>query len=235
MRRVRSSDLDPTAFAALLATLASPPRIALLSELVEPRAIPDLRVAPGPSRSTDRPEVAMSRQAVREHILKLESAGLVRRVTDAPGDARERFVLHQPKVFEILEEFRKLCSLKGARETEDRTLPAPMIEGVGGPSGPRLVLVHGLHEGRAFPLAGSGPWPVGRRRGLVVSLDYDPFVSLEHAVVRATDGRSRVSDAGSSKNGTWWNWRKLAEGEERALAHGDVLGIGRSILLFRTD
>lgn len=103
------------------------------------------------------------------------------------------------------------------------------------PTGPRLVLVHGVYEGRAYPLTGQtadgGGWLLGRAKDVAVSLDYDPFVSHETARVTREGDRFEITDLGS-KNGTWVNWRSLEEGESAERECGDVVGVGRSLLAF---
>lgn len=67
---------------------------------------------------------------------------------------------------------------------------------------------------------------------MAVCLDYDPYVSLENAAVaRAGDGFD-VSDLPQSKNGTAVNWEVLPKGGRRELRPGDLIGVGRSLLLF---
>jgi hypothetical protein len=83
------------------------------------------------------------------------------------------------------------------------------------------MLVHGPYEGKSFALdprtAVDGQWLLGRRRGLAISLDYDPYVSLENSVVRVEQGRVVIEDLPESKNGTSVNWEPLAKGKPRAL------------------
>jgi pSer/pThr/pTyr-binding forkhead associated (FHA) protein len=76
-------------------------------------------------------------------------------------------------------------------------------------------------------------WVIGRRRSLAVGLDYDPFVSQEHAEVLPVQGGFEVRDLETNKNGTSLNWEPLARGGSRLLEQGDVIGVGRTLLLFR--
>jgi hypothetical protein len=105
--------------------------------------------------------------------------------------------------------------------------------------GPKLVLVHGFLEGKAYPLRRSdlkegGGWVLGRKAGLPVCLEYDPYVSLVNSEVLLDKNQYFLADLGSSKNGTWLNWRPV--GEQRVpLTQGDVVGVGRSLLVFRRE
>ena len=95
--------------------------------------------------------------------------------------------------------------------------------------------MHGVYEGKAFALdrasAQDGRWVIGRKRGLAVALDYDPFVSTENAATTHQGGRYAVTDLGS-KNGTSVNWTPLPSGGSRVLKPGEVIGVGRSLLSF---
>src|SRR5438105_11062327 len=53
----------------------------------------------------------------------------------------------------------------------------------------------------------------------------DLDVSTKHAEIRAANGRYTLVDARST-NGTFVNGKRVASGEQRALAEGDVIGFG---------
>jgi pSer/pThr/pTyr-binding forkhead associated (FHA) protein len=93
--------------------------------------------------------------------------------------------------------------------------------------------VHGFHRGRRIPLTGSGPWLIGRESTAQVCLDFDPFVSSRHAEVRRKDDGFEVADL-YSRNGTRLDWQGLDRGGQRELADGSIVGVGRSLLVFRT-
>jgi pSer/pThr/pTyr-binding forkhead associated (FHA) protein len=102
------------------------------------------------------------------------------------------------------------------------------------------VLVHGVHEGHVFPLrappaAGGRGWIVGRAKDAAVSLDYDPYVSIENSEILRVGRQFRILDLRTSKNGTLLNWKRLPVGGESPLRTGDVIGVGRSLLLFREE
>lgn len=219
-------------FAAALVSIGSEARLEILRQLRTPKPLRDIEVrAPDPDRADGRP---ISRQAVRVHLEKLVEIGVV---TTREVDRSVEYVLNHQRLFAIAEEFRALARLRPAPEVDAPTVGGP--SGVAGrpASGPRLVLVRGLDEGTTWSLAeGRSPrrWVVGRKRGLDVALDFDPFVSSENAVVSEEAGRFFVADLPESRNGTTLNFALLGRGERRELAAGDVIGVGRSLLLFRT-
>ncbi|MCA1813012.1 MAG: FHA domain-containing protein [Halobacteriales archaeon] len=150
-------------------------------------------------------------------------------------------MVNGPRLYQVMEEFRKVgTTVVGAPAGRDATIEAGPGAGPSMEPGPKLVLVHGLIEGKAFPLRrpdlkGERGWVLGRKPGLHVSLDYDPYVSLENSeVLPEPDGYALV-DLRSSRNGTWLNWRRLAKGERARLVPGDVIGVGRSLLVFRRE
>jgi DNA-binding transcriptional ArsR family regulator len=241
----RIEDVDVPRLSALLDVLANENRLEILRQLREPRAASELRLRPPAARPGENPARPISKQAVRVHLARLEEIGVV---TPRPGQrgrvAVDEYVVNQQRLFAIAEEFRRLGSLRpllppGVEQTLDG---APMPRRAAS-AGVRLVLVHGLDEGRTFPLssqhvngAGERGWVIGRRRGIAVSLDYDPYVSAENAEITSeAAGRYLLHDLRSSRNGTLLNWERLPKGGTCALATGDVIGAGHSLLLFRQD
>lgn len=219
-----------------LNALAHPSRLALLRQLRTPKTLREIQLR---SQAPDEAGRSISRQAVREHLDRLIAIGVVlaREAHRDYGETTEYSLNHQ-SIFAIAEEFRGLARLRPATEPVAATVerrpsslePARM-------DGPCLILVKGLDEGRSFPLPASSTgrrqWTVGRRRGLDVSLDFDPFVSTENALVIVEGGRYFVQDLPDSRNGTTLNFQPLAKGEKRELRTSDVIGVGRSLLMFR--
>jgi pSer/pThr/pTyr-binding forkhead associated (FHA) protein len=109
--------------------------------------------------------------------------------------------------------------------------PAPPSGRAG--AGPGLLLVHGDVPGRWYALAAGGSWIVGRDPKAEIRLAYDPFVSARHAHIHRNGSAWRVTDLHST-NGMSVNFEPLAAGEERAIATGDVLTVGKSRLVFRS-
>lgn len=224
-----------------LRALAHARRLELLHLLRLPHELHDIRLAPGRSRAGERPERAVARQSIQAHLEKLVEIGVV--MGRGPGERGRRgkeFVVNPQRAYQIAEEFRRVITLTaGAPVSRDATVEAAAASGPALAEGPQLVLVHGFEEGKAFPLRrtdleGEGGWVIGRKPGLHVSLEYDPFVSLVNSEITLERDAYLLSDLGSSKNGTWLNWRPL--GRERArLKPGDVIGVGRSLLVFRRE
>lgn len=231
-----ASAVDPKLSEAL-AALGNPVRLALLRQLRLPRALSEIRVS---VRGEDgSPERLLARQTVKEHLDRLVQVGfVVTREAERGYGATVEYVLNHQTVFAASEELRELAKLRPEAEVAAATRPggsAARQPGVA--EGPSLVLVRGLGEGRLFdvtpPPTGRREWVIGRRRGLPVTLDFDPYVSTENAIVLWEDGVHFVQDVAESRNGTTLNFEPLPRGTRRALRTGDLIGVGRTLLMFR--
>lgn len=237
-------DVDFATLERYLTVLSHANRLELLRILREPKTLGEIRLTPSEPQAGESPERTISRQAVQKHLDQLVEAGLVRVRTARRDDrrAQKEYVLDQAQLFAVVEELEKLSNLQ-ARVEPDPYETAPLKESGRGdwPDGPKLVLVHGVHEGRAYPLSRSDldeprGWIIGRGPDAHVRLDYDPYVSQENSeIVPTEDGGYELLDLRTSKNGTRLNWRQLAVGGEATLRSGDIVGVGRSLLLFRED
>lgn len=185
--------------------------------------------------------LGMSRQAARSHVDKLLDLGVIEK---RPGERASgpvvEYVLVQPRLFELTEEFAKLGTLRAqAGRDEDAVVRTRAVttdpEGEEpGADGPTLVLVHGMDEGRMYALeSGQSPWVIGRGTKATVQLDYDPFVSNQHARVERREGAYALVDTYST-NGTFLDWERIPEGGWAPLEAGSVVGVGKSLLVFRT-
>ena len=223
---------DATAFTAALGALAAPARIHLLRELRTPKALTEITV-----RAPDDERV-LARQTVKQHLDLLVEMGMViaREAERSRGRTLEYVVNHQA-LYALGEDVRALARL---RPTEDPRGPTQAVT-VAAPaprrSGPRLVLVKGLDEGQVFdlrpPASGRGAWVLGRRRGLAVTLDFDAHVSSENARVTWDGAGYHLEDLPHSRNGTALNFLPLAKGRLYPLEKGDIIGVGRSALVFQ--
>jgi DNA-binding transcriptional ArsR family regulator len=231
-------DLDYARLAAYLEALANPVRLELLHHLRVPQAVGDLHLRP--AQGAERADRSMTRQAVRKHVRKLEEAGII--VPHRPGrDSRalEAFVVNHQMLFAVAEELRRVARVApqvALQPQATRSAGQAPLRAEG--RGARLVVVHGPVEGQTFPLdprpaAEERGWVLGRRRGLAVSLDHDPFVSHEHAEVVRRGERFELHDLRSNKNGTELNWQPLPRGGSAPLTSGDIVGVGRTLLVFR--
>lgn len=226
-----------------LKTLAYASRLELLSLLRAPKTLDEIHLQPGASQAGENPDRPISRQAVQNHLDKLQEAGLIRvGTTERKGKrAVYEYTLDHARLFAVAEELRKVSALEPTVALDpNATEGLPDAREASWESGPKLVLVHGVHEGRAFALKPSKTrpgrgWVIGRGTDCAVNLEYDPYVSVENSEIIAVGKQFRLLDLRSSKNGTFLNWRRLAVGGEAALRTGDVLGVGRSLLLFRED
>lgn len=218
-----ASEVDVESLAEALEPLASETRLRLLAYLTEPHYLEEIASF-----------LEMSREGARKHVNRLLDIGAVQKKQGEreTGPVVEYIVVPQV-LFALSEDFAKL----GALQPDDAHLTRTQVTGEVGegehPRGPALVLVHGLHRGRVHRLAAPGdPWRIGRGSELEVPLEYDPFVSQHHAEVSLEDGEHVLADAYST-NGTYLNWEQLDRGGQRVLQPGDVIGIGKSLLVYR--
>lgn len=223
-----------------LKALGNPNRLELLHALRAPRSVREIELRPESVRQGENPERAISHQAVRDHLAKLRAIGVLRvdRV-EREGGIVDEYVLDHQKLFAIVEELRMLGELRAEQEPlAQPTIGASPAAAVVPEKGPRFVLVRGQGEGRVYALrkenltAGRG-WLIGRKLGLAVSLDYDPFCSGENAEVMLSGAGFRIHDIRSSRNGTLVNFEPVPAGGSAALQNGDVVSIGRTHLVFR--
>jgi DNA-binding transcriptional ArsR family regulator len=239
----RTNHVDHATLARLLRTLGHENRLKLLGLLRDPRPVSEIVLAPGPGRLGARPSRPIARQSVLEHLKQLQDQGLV----EAPPARRDRKALHEyvavrSRLFGLVETLREV--LEGPPPTHvsaQETVAAPgWRKTAPAAAGPRLIVVHGADPGRTYPLSrdqrrGPRGWILGRNTTCHVALDYDPYASGENAEIVPNGSGYMLLDLRTARNGTWLNWNKLPLGEQVPLENGDVIGVGRSLLLFRTS
>ncbi len=236
---VVSPEAGDERLAAALTVFSNPVRIAILRSLSAPRILRDVRVrAPGGGVPDRARGAVLSRQTVKEHLDKLVASGVVvAREVERDGAPAVEYVLDHRALYALAEEFRGFAKLRSFADLDVHTLARSADSSAPEVGGPCLVLVRGLHDGAVYrlnpPAQGEREWTIGRRRGLDVSLDYDPFVSGENAIVSWRGGAFHVETVAGSRNAVTVNYRALGDGERRRLATGDILGVGKSALLFR--
>lgn len=233
----RASPLDHTVLAEHLSALAYPARLQLLGTLRVPHLLSEIRLTPQRVLPGENPDRPAAKPTVQAHLDKLVEGEFVK-VEDVGTAGRKvfRYTANAQKVYALIEDMRRLSVMHGGRiDTGDETgtlSGATLAKPV---TGPRLVLVHGVYEGKAFPLdaasATGSRWIIGRKRGVGIALDYDGFVSTENTALRQDNGRIVVEDLGS-KNGTSINWVPLPKGRTHALRPADIIGVGRSLLVY---
>jgi DNA-binding transcriptional ArsR family regulator len=233
-------EMDVGRFAAVLEVLANENRLELLRQLRTPHTAREVNLAPPEVAAGENPTRPISRQAARMHLTKLAEIGVVvARPSRRGRAAADEYILNHQRLFAIAEEFRSLASLRAIDPpVSDRTLEGGPAGAGRGSHGACLVLVKGLDEGRNFKLGApqhppDESWVIGRRSGIPVCLDYDPYISAENAEVRTVGGRYLLRDLPLSRNGTYLNWERLPKGSTSELHTGDVIGVGRSLLMFR--
>lgn len=234
---VRVDDETLDALAEILQVLASPSRLALLQQLQTPRTVSDLVVPPSREDAGLQKDRALSRQSLERHLDILAQAGLVAwREGEGRGRPAKEYVLNHARLFAAVEELRALTRLRATAATpestmslSDRGVPSPDPESI---TGPRLVLLRGVPEGRLLPLAAQGDLVLGRGPDAQVRLEHDPFISSKHAILRMGAGGATIADSGASRNGTLVNGRALRKDEAFALRRGNVIQVGRSLLLY---
>ena len=234
----REAPVDYVALGESLATLGYPVRLALLDKLRFPHQLKDIRLPPHRVRRDANPERPVARQTLQTHLKLLRKEGLIHHeVIDDGGKGTGLYVANPSRLYAIAEELRRL-SLRYSGTGQDPQQTGTVAAG-SGPSvttGPRLVLVHGVYEGRAFPLTAAtskdGTWTIGRRKDASIPLDYDPFVSTRNTRIEPAGTGFMLRDLPESKNGTSVNWQPLPRGGTHALRPGDVVGVGRSLLVF---
>lgn len=229
------ADLDYARLEAILKALSSANRLQLLGLLESPQELEDLRLKPGAAQAGASPQRPISRQAVLRHLDVLAGQQLVHVRRGKTG--ANQYVADRTRLYALLEDLRQVARLGSPLGFDAaQTVQVNATATPAWPPGPKLVLVRGAEEGKLFPLherhAKSG-WSIGRKAGSSVCLDYDPYVSAHNAqIAKGLDGYV-VSDVAAAKNGTWLNWRALDRGQQVPLHPGDVVGVGRSLLVFR--
>lgn len=223
------------ALADTLSALSYPSRIALLRLLQRPRTMTEIELRPGGAGAGElSPDRPISRQAVRDHVRQLVERGLAmpRRASRSFGETTE-YVVNPQRLFVVSEELRALARLRPEVEVENATIEDVRPLAATGER-PRLLVVGGVEVGRSFPLKGSAgaQWLIGRRPDAAVPVEHDPFASAENTLVRCAEEGFTVEDLPSSRNGTFVNFERLPAGGRASLAHGDVLGVGRSLFVF---
>lgn len=230
MREKTRTTQDDEALARGFDALANAVRLALLRELRSPKLLGAIRVA------AEGEDAVISRQSVRRHLDVLLETGLVtqRETRGTRGETTE-YALNPQRLFVLAEEALELAHMRSDLEPDAPTMPLGSTAPRALP-GPCLVLVHGAAIGHVFPLSPPATrWRIGRHRDVEVALDFDPFASGESAVIERAQGGHEIVDAPAGRNPTRLNLVALPRGGRARLRHGDLIGVGRSLLLYRAD
>lgn len=226
----QANGVDPEKLAGLLKPLSNSKRLSLLLFLREPRYLEEVAS-----------HLKVTRQAASEHVEALHSIGLVRRrASERPGKRVVEFVLATDPLYQVHEYFEQLVVQITPRPGDPFLTQAPSPRGVApnrlSPGAPVLTTVHGIQLGRQFVLGGApgrSTWTIGRESNCDARLLHDTYVSGRHAEVRRGSGTVEFLVVDTfSRNGTLLNWEPVPPGEPKPLRHGDLVGVGRSLLLF---
>lgn len=215
----------------VLRALANENRLQLLFSLQDPKGYSELQLPPPREDGWGSDERSISRQAVRAHLRELMAIGVVEEAPTADGTLQ--WVVNHARLFGALEQMRALTTVRPRVEVGGETADLERAFATPDVGGPHLVLVRGVEEGRAFPLVKTGEWTIGRGPACAIRLDYDPFISGEHARILQKGPEFFLADVPANKNGTYLNWRRLSRGALAPLKSGDVVGLGMSLLVFR--
>lgn len=232
--------LDYDRLSRYLKVLAEPSRLLLLHKLQLPHAVSDIALRPSRVSASQSADRIVSRRNVESHLARLDEVGLVH-TRDVRRDGRpaKEYLVNHGRLFVVIEELRRLSLIQPPPGLDGDDTQHPDLTGLTRPSthpipvGPTFIVVGGPLEGRSFSLHGDGPWTIGRSEGNAVSLPYDPFVSGSNSEVHRAGDEFLIRAREGARNGTRVNWRVVDPGTEAPLVSGDIIGIGRSSLVFR--
>lgn len=217
-----------------LDAIAYPNRFKLLTELKEPRAIGDIELTATVDHGN--PDRVITREGVRHHMKKLRDAGFVKaRTARGRGQTEHEYVVEHTRLYELSEALRDLpLKQRGGRWDACETLTwDPPVRGC-----PSLTVVHGSRIGESFPLRGGlreegRGWIIGRSEDVDISLDWDARVDEQAAEIHRDDEGFEVIDLRAAKRRVVVNGEPLDRGEHASLEPGDVISVGRSVLVFQ--
>lgn len=212
--------------ARMLRPLSSPVRLQLLRYLSTSGTIEEIAV-----------HLGISRQAARKHVDKLlETGALIKQRSVGKPLPVMGYTANPQALFAIYDQIEKLGdmdvqhpSLMMTRAALNKGRKEPPVP----QSGTMLIVVRGLLNGRRFALDGvnAREWALGRDERCDFTLLYDPWVSKRHMLIKKTDARYVLHDLRST-NGTIHNMNALPKGADVGLKDGDIIGVGRSVMVF---
>ncbi len=227
--------------ASVFRALSYPTRLEILRELRAPRVLDEIKVGPGPSAGQGNPDRTLTRQGIRHHLDQLAEAGLVD-VSRATRNQHAAYVYaaSPERLFAASQALQELASI-------GKIHPLPSTNGHHPPpwtsssqethTGPRLVVVHGISPGTCFQLNGRDGsdrgWVIGRSDRADIALTHDPYAAEKHAEILPKDGGFALLDLRASDRPTYVDWEALPLGGASQLEPGSVVGIGRTLLVFR--
>lgn len=235
-------DIEPNNLSEVLKLLADPNRLDLLRQLREPKIVDEIKMTPSRSTSETNPDRQLTRQAVRHHLRQLREKDFVHVSPRRRPDGRQvsEFEVNEEAFYGLVEELHNLneyISTTNGHASLDPTSASDQQEGW--PTGPKLVLVRGLHDGRPYMLSESRRepprgWVIGKADDCAVDLGYDPHVADEDAEIMPNSGGQgyELIDLRSSRDSAVVNGSPVPFGGKTELEHGDVIQIGSSMFVF---
>lgn len=227
-------DPDRGALAQRLKALGSLSRLQIVLTCQDPRPVSDIKLKP--SQGTGSEERQITREGVRHHLNKLRSAGLIEvEDPEGKGGREQRYRTRRQTLYELAEILASLAASPANGPAEAHGPPTWETPDVDLPT---LTVVRGPEPGRTFPLEEGGKdrdrgWVLGRGLRADLQLDWDPFADDQAAeIVSKTDGY-RLVDMRPADQRVSLNGQALDRGEDRPLAHGDLIGVGRTLFSFR--
>jgi DNA-binding transcriptional ArsR family regulator len=219
----------------IMRCLGNPVRLHILRQLATPRQVGEIKVAPHRKEQGHSPRRSMSRASVQAHLEQLIQVGAVRALS-AIRDGRSvtLYAVDRRQLFALTQELHDLARMQSPEEAvSDGTAPAPTAPAV--LKGPRMTFINGPWEGQDIPLTGEGPWSIGRAAANDISMPYDPYLSSKNSEIHRGEFTYSIRNLASARNGTSLNWEVLNPEAPASIVPGDVIGVGRTLLLFRRD
>ncbi|MDX1611748.1 MAG: helix-turn-helix domain-containing protein [Candidatus Thermoplasmatota archaeon] len=224
--------------------LGYPNRLQLLALLQEPRTLDEIDLSPVQQAMGQDGSRQLTRQGILYHLNQLVDLGIVdvAKTSDGPR-IKNRYDLNRANVYGVAELLKDLA-LGRVEAGAARPEPTPPVSHDKGlhPAEmphPHMVLVHGLEVGRSFPLnpldlrGRERGWVIGTSQMADIPLRYDPYLEGQAAEVLHQEGSYEILDLRTSEVRTQVNWVPLERGATMRLEPGDVVGLGRSLLVFR--
>lgn len=230
------TDLDPEdieleELSEILFALANARRLRILHQIDEPQTRTEL---------AERMDV--SRQAVSKHVDTLVEHGFVR---ELPGWREsgpvDEFQVDPKQLYAVGKTIADLGHLEpsGGPEGIEPEPTQIMADGEAGPpmkpetTGPaHLLVMDGPEAGERVAIGDEDRFTIGRDEDRGLCLDHDPYISGRQCEIQDVGDGHAVVDVYSS-NGTFVNFAQLPEGGRTQLEPGDVIGIGRTSLVYQ--
>lgn len=217
-------------------------RLSLLSILQDPKTLEEIELQPAAQNGDARSERCLTRQGIQYHIDQLREVGLVdaERVRQ-DGRVKNRYRLRRTSLFALGEALRMLANDTTADELPGPDAAAPFTwdDETDSDHRPGLRIVHGASIGRFYPLdrqpdAKDRGWVIGGGDSADVRLTIDPWVDDQVAEIIRRDDGFQLLDLRASSCRAVWNGHELGLGDSQPLATGDLVGAGRTLMVFRT-